>query len=88
MIGVGSVVKPGSGVKVRSPVVGSNVHVPSPGTTTIPSPSGSPAKVIVVLPGVAGVPSLSKSFASRFCVAGWPTVPPTMLSSATGGSSR
>jgi len=56
-IGVGSPVKPGSGVKVIAPVAGLTLHVPWPATG-----SGSPGLVvptICTVPGTAVSPVVS-----------------------------
>ena len=71
LIGVGFVMKPGSGVKVMSPLPGSTLQVPWPGTT-----SGSPGFAVPSILIVLGtsLESMSVSLAITRMVPLWPEV--------------
>ena len=94
VIGVGSPVKPTSGVKVTAPVVLSTVQVPSPATTNVslsPSPSLSVAPAVVMFTVLASnVPSGSVSIPLPLSANGSTTaavlvVNPVMVSSCVIG---
>ena len=90
MIGVGSAVKPASGVNTNSSVPATYAHVPSFATTRILSTPGVlGSKSTATVAGVAGVPSLKVSLAKMLIAADASVVvfPELPSLSATGGTS-
>jgi len=79
-IGVGSPVKPGTGVKVIAPVVGFTLHVPSPGTVS--GWPGLAVPTICTVPGTTVSPVVS--LLSTGTVTGVPVVPVALSFVATG----
>ena len=72
VIGVGSSIKPSSGVKVISPVVGFTLQVPSPGTTK--SSPGADVPSICKVEGSRIRPSAASSLSSTSIITGSPGI--------------